>query len=40
LVAKLREQGCICTEEITDCSTNVEATPRGKLVSLLEGFLT
>jgi len=40
LVAKLREQGCICKEEVTDCSTNIEATPRGKLVSLLEGFLT
>jgi GTP-binding protein HflX len=40
LVAKLREQGCICTEELTDCSTNIEATPRGKLVSLLEDFLS
>jgi len=40
LVAKLREQGCISTEEVTDCGTNIEATPRGKLVSLLEGFLT
>ena len=39
LVAKLREQGCITTEEVTDYGIDLEAAPRGKLVSQIEEFL-
>ncbi|MEJ6524008.1 MAG: GTPase HflX [Opitutales bacterium] len=40
LIAKLREQGCICSEEICEIGYEIEATPRGKLESLLKEFLT
>ena len=39
LVAKLRDQGCICTEEIGEVGFQIEATPRGKLASLLIEFI-
>ena len=39
LIAKLRDQGCICTEEIGEVGFQIEATPRGKLASLLIEFI-
>ena len=39
LIAKLREQGCISSEVICEIGVEIEATPRGKLESLLKEFL-
>ena len=39
LISKLREQGCICAEEIDGNGYRIMASPRGKLANLIKEFL-
>ena len=39
LISKLREQGCICSEEIDGNGYRIMASPRGKLANLIKEFL-
>jgi GTP-binding protein HflX len=39
LISKLREQGCICSEEIDGDGYRIKASPRGKLANLIKEFL-
>ena len=40
LIAKLRNQGSICEEEIVDTGVKITASPRGGLEELLSEFKT
>jgi 50S ribosomal subunit-associated GTPase HflX len=39
LVAKLREQGCVSSELTDESGILIEASPRGKLKSLLKDYI-
>lgn len=39
LISKLREQGCICSEEINGDGYRIMASPRGKLANSIKEFL-